>query len=162
MELENFIKEVFTSYRKDEIAFVGLGNPYRTDDGFGIVLCKKLKSLFSSVYIESDNLDEIILNLCNDDKRGLVIFLDTADFEGDIGDVKVISFKDVEDIGKHFHKIPVKLYMKLLMKSKKETYIIAVKPERLDETDEPELSEIVKGKVDYLFESLKNALKIQP
>ena len=156
MELEIFIKKVFTSYKKDEIAFVGLGNPYRTDDGFGIALCKKLKALFSSVYSESDNLDEIILDLCNDDKRGLVIFLDTADFEGEAGDVKIISFNDVEDVGKHFHKIPVKLYMKLLMKSNKESYIIAVKPERVDETDEPGLSEIVKGKVDYLFESLKD------
>lgn len=157
MKLENFIKEVFTSYKKYEIAFIGLGNPYRTDDGFGITLSKKLKALFSNVYSEFDNLDEIILDLCNDNKRGLVIFLDTADFEGDVGYVKVIPFNDVEDVGKHFHKIPVKLYMKLLMKSKKETYIIAVKPERLDETDEPGLSKTVKGKVDYLFESFKDA-----
>jgi hydrogenase maturation protease len=156
MKLENFIKEIFPSYKKDEIAFVGLGNPYRTDDGFGIALSKKLKSLFSSVYSESDNLDEIILDLYNDDKRGLVIFLDTADFGGEAGDVKVIPFNDVEDVGKHFHKIPVKLYMKLLMKSKKETYIIAIKPKRLNETDEPGLSEIVKGKLDYLFESFKD------
>ncbi|MBL7129173.1 MAG: hydrogenase maturation protease [Ignavibacteria bacterium] len=156
MKLEIFIKKVFTSYKKNEITFIGLGNPYRTDDGFGIALSKKLKALFSNVYSESDNLDEVILDLCNNSRRGLVIFLDTADFEGDVGDVKVIPFDEVKDVGKHFHKIPIKLYMKLLMKSKKETYIIAIKPERLDETKEPGLSEIVKGKVDYLFESLKD------
>ena len=156
MKLEIFIKKIFTSYKKDEIAFIGLGNPYRTDDGFGIALCKKLKSHFSNVYFESDNLDEIILDLCNNSRRGLVIFLDTADFEGDDGDVKVISFKDVEDVEKHFHKIPVKLYMKLMMKSKKEVFIIAVKPERLEEVEAPELSEIVKRKVDFIFKSLKD------
>jgi len=158
MDLENFIKKVFTSYQKNEITFIGLGNPYRTDDGFGIALSNKLKSLFSNVYSESDNLDEVILNLCNDDKRGLVVFLDTADFEGETGDIKVIPFDELEDVGKHFHKIPVKLYMKLLMKSKKKAYIIAVKPERLDETEELELTEIVKGKVDFIFKSLKDVL----
>ena len=157
MQFENFLNKVFSSYQKDEITFVGLGNPYRTDDGFGIALSNKLKSLFSNVYTESDNLDEIILDLCNDGKRGLVIFLDTADFEGDAGDVKVIPFNNVEDVGKHFHKIPVKLYMKLLMKSKKGTFIIAVEPERLDETEEPVLTEKVKGKVDLLFKSFKDA-----
>jgi hydrogenase maturation protease len=158
MKFDNFIKEVFTSYKKDEIVFIGLGNPYRTDDGFGIALSKKLKLLFSNVFSESNNLDEIILDLCNDDNRRLVIFLDTADFEGEAGDIKVIPFDEVKDVENHFHKIPVKLYMKLLMKSKKETYIIAVKPERLDETDKQELSEIVKGKVDYLVEFLKDVL----
>jgi len=158
MKLENFIKEVFTSYKNNEIAFIGLGNTYRTDDGFGIALSKKLKLLFSNVYSESYNLDEIILDICSNDKRRLVIFMDTADFEGEAGDVKVILFNDVEDVGKLFHKIPVKLYMKLLMKSNKESYIIAVKPEKLDETDEPELSDIVKGKVDYLVEFLKDVL----
>lgn len=156
MHFKDFLTKVLPSYRKNEITFIGLGNLYRTDDGFGIALSNKLKSIFMNVYTEFDNLDEIILNFCKDSERSLVIFLDTADFEGEAGDIKVIPFDEVEDAIKHFHKIPVKLYMKLLMKSKKETYIIAVKPERLKEVEEPVLSERIKGKVDFIFKSLKD------
>lgn len=159
LDLKKILAETISQYKKEEITFIGLGNPHRSDDGFGIELSKKLKTTFSNSYTEFDNLDEIVLNLCKYNEKGLIIFFDTADFNGNAGDVKVLYFDEVEDTGKHFHKIPVKLYMKLLMNSNKETFVIAIKPDRLDKTNEPDLSETIKEKLDFIIKSISDTLK---
>lgn len=159
LDLKTFLDDKVSKYKKEEITFIGLGNPYRTDDGFGIELSNKLKTIFTNSYTEFDNLDEIVLNLCKHNDNGLIIFFDSADFIGNAGDVRVFHFDEVEDTGKHFHKIPIKLYMKLLMNSNKETYVIAIKPDRLDKTNEPILSDTIKVKLDFLFKSISDILK---
>ncbi len=158
-DLKKILDETISKYKNEEITFIGLGNFYRSDDGFGIELGKKLKAVFQNAFTEFDNLDEIILNLCKNKEKGLIIFFDTADFNGNAGDVKVLHFDEVEDIGKHFHKVPLKLYMKLLMNSNKETFVIAIKPERLDKINEPDLSETIKEKLDFIIKSISDTLK---
>ena len=159
LELRKILAETISKYKNEEITFIGLGNFYRSDDGFGIELSKKLKTTFSNSYTEFDNLDEIVLNLCRHNEKGLIFFFDTADFIGKPGDVKVLHFEEMEDTGKHFHKIPIKLYMKLLMNSNKETFVIAIKPERLDKINEPDLSETIKEKLDFIIKSISDTLK---
>ena len=151
MKLEEFLETKCSHYQKDEITFLGLGNPHRSDDGFGIEFIKRIKDYFPSAYTEFDNKDEVVLNLCKDKTRGILIFVDTADFEGNPGDIKVLSYDDIEDIDKHFHKIPIKLYMKLLKNSNKESYILAIKPESLKEINEPKLSDIVETQLNNLI-----------
>ena len=151
MELKEFLKTKLSNYQKNEITFLGLGNPHRSDDGFGIEFIKRIKDYFPNAYTEFDNKDEVILNLCNDKTGGILIFVDTADFEGNPGDIKVISYDDMEDIGKHFHKIPIKLYMKLLKNSNKESYILAIKPKSLKEVNKPKLSDIVETQLKNLI-----------
>ena len=153
MKLEEFLETKLSHYQKYEITFLGLGNPYRSDDGFGIEFIKRIKYYFPNAYTEFDNKDEVVLNLCNEKTSGILIFVDTADFEGNPGDIKVLSYDNVEDIGKHFHKIPIKLYMKLLKNSNKESWILAIKPKSLKEVNEPKLSDIVETQ-------LKNLIKL--
>ena len=150
MKLEEFLKTKLSDYQKDEITFLGLGNPYRSDDGFGIEFIKRIKDNFPNAYTEFDNVDEVILKLM-DNKKGILIFVDVSDFEGNPGDIKILSYDDVEDIDKHFHKIPIKLYMKLLKNSNKESYIIAIKPKSLKEVNEPKLSDIVETQLKNLI-----------
>lgn len=151
MKLEEFLKTKLSDYQKDEITFLGLGNPYRSDDGFGIEFIKRIKDNFPNAYTEFDNKDEVVLNLCNDSRKEILIFVDVSDFEGNPGDIKILSYDDVEDIGKHFHKIPIKLYMKLLKNSNKESYILAIKPKSLKEVNEPKLSDIVETQLKNLI-----------
>ncbi|MBL7149029.1 MAG: hydrogenase maturation protease [Candidatus Cloacimonetes bacterium] len=150
MKLEEFLETKLSDYQKDEITFLGLGNPYRSDDGFGIEFIKRIKDNFANAYTEFDNVDEVILKLM-DNKKGILIFVDVSDFEGNPGDIKILSYDDVEDIGKHFHKIPIKLYMKLLKNSNKESYILAIKPKSLKEVNEPKLSDIVETQLKNLI-----------
>jgi hydrogenase maturation protease len=151
MKIEEFLETKLSNYQKDEITFLGLGNPHRSDDGFGIEFIKRIKDYFPNAYTEFDNKDEVVLNLCNDKTGGILIFVDVSDFEGNPGDIKVLSYDDMEDIGKHFHKIPIKLYMKLLKNSNKESYILAIKPKSLKEVNKPKLSDIVETQLKNLI-----------
>ncbi|HHE39282.1 MAG TPA: hydrogenase maturation protease [Candidatus Cloacimonetes bacterium] len=155
MNFENFLKDILSKYKKEEITFLGMGNPYRSDDGFGIEFVKKVKSLFQNSFTEFDNKDEVVLELCNNNDKGILIFVDVSDFEGKSGDLKILSYDEIEDIDKHFHKIPIKLYMKLLISSQKESYILAIKPKNLKSVNEPKLSEIVAVKLDEIVTRLK-------
>jgi hydrogenase maturation protease len=154
MKLKEFLETKLSNFQKDEITFLGLGNPHRSDDGFGIEFIKRIKNDFPNAYTEFDNKDEVVLNLCNDKTRGILIFVDVSDLEGNPGDIKILSYDDVEDIGKHFHKIPIKLYMKLLKKSNKESYILAIKPKSLKEVNKPKLSDIVETQLKNLIKSI--------
>ena len=151
MKLKEFLETKLSHYQKDVITFLGLGNPHRSDDGFGIEFIKRIKENFPNAYTEFDNKDEVVLNLCNEKTREILIFVDTADFDGNPGDIKVLSYDDVEDIDKHFHKIPIKLYMKLLKNSKKESYILAIKPKSLKDVNKPKLSGIVETQLKNLI-----------
>ncbi len=156
MEIDSFLKNVFRRYQKKEITFIGLGNPFRSDDGFGLEFIKKIKGKFINSFTEFDNVDEIILNLCNDKSHGLVIFVDSSDFNEKPGIVNVFPYHEIEDIGKHFHKIPIKLYMKLLQKANKHTFLIAIQPESLDEINEPKLSNVVSKSLTRLCIIIKD------
>ena len=151
MKFEDFIKDIFQKYKEEEIYFIGLGNPYRSDDGVGIEFISKIKNYFQNAFTEFDNLTEIVLNLCNNNEKGLVVFVDSSDFRAEAGEVKIAVYDEIEDFGKHFHKIPLKLYMKLLQKAGKQTFLIAIQPESIEEINEPELSSTVKASLNFII-----------
>ncbi len=152
MKLEDFIKDIFQKYKEEEIYFIGLGNPYRSDDGVGIKFISKIKKNFKNAFTEFDNIIEIILNLCNNNENGLVIFVDSSDFQAEAGEIRITVYDEIEDFGKHFHKIPLKLYMKLLQKAGKQTFLIAIQPESIKEINEPKLSKKVNESLNFLIE----------
>ena len=151
MKFEDFIKDIFQKYKEEEIYFIGLGNPYRSDDGVGIEFISKIKNYFQNAFTEFDNLTEIVLDLCNNNEKGLVVFVDSSDFQAEAGEVKIAVYDEIEDFGKHFHKIPLKLYMKLLQKAGKQTFLIAIQPESIKEINEPELSNTVKASLNFMI-----------
>jgi len=137
-------------FKKSDVIFIGFGNPYRSDDGFGIEAVKRLKeSSFPDSITEFDGIDALILDLCADKKSGLIIFLDTSDFGGEPGELRVFSPEQVEDFDQS-HKVPLKLYMNLLKNAGYRTYLIAVQPETLENIQEPRLSEKVDRAIKYL------------
>ena len=151
MKFEDFIKDIFQKYKEEEIYFIGLGNPYRSDDGVGIKFISRIKKHFKNAFTEFDNITEIVLDLCNNNEKGLVIFIDSSDFQAEAGEVKIAVYDEIEDFGKHFHKIPLKLYMKLLQKANKQTFLIAIQPESIKEINEPELSKTVNESLNFLI-----------
>ncbi|NQV19417.1 MAG: hydrogenase maturation protease [Armatimonadetes bacterium] len=151
MKSEDFIKNIFQKYKEDEIYFIGLGNPYRSDDGVGIKFISKIKNHFKNAFTEFDNITEIVMNLCNNNEKGLVIFVDSSDFQAEAGEIRITVYDEIEDFGKHFHKIPLKLYMKLLQNASKQTFLIAIQPESIEEINEPELSNTVKASLNFMI-----------
>ena len=155
MEITNFFKNIFKKYKKDEITFIGLGNPYRSDDGVGIEFINSIRKDFKNSYTEFNNMDEVILNLMKNKNPSLLLFIDCSDFKGKPGEIRITTYDEIEDYGKHFHKIPIKLYMKLLLKENKQTFLIAIQPESLDSINEPKLSDVVSKSLTQLCRIIK-------
>ena len=152
MKFEEFFKHIFQKYKEEEIYFIGLGNPYRSDDGVGIEFVSKIKKQYKNAFTEFDNITEIILDLCDSNCKNLVIFIDSSDLDAEAGEVKIAEFDEIEDFGKHFHKIPLKLYMKLLQKAGKQTFLVAIQPESIAEINKPKLSRKVQASLSFLVE----------
>lgn len=156
-DLQSFFNTIFEKYKIEDCRFFGLGNIYRADDGFGIELIERIKSDYPEISIsEQDDFQEEINRLFTEESSGLCLFFDTSDFDAEPGTVKIFEENDLQDIGKSFHKVPLKLYLNLLRKSGKESYLIAVQPETLTDTFfDPHLS----GPVEESIEKIVNMIR---
>jgi len=76
--------------RPDQMAFVGLGNPYRGDDAAGLILFDRLKNspaLMGARFIRAEANPENHLQEILDGGAGLVVFIDAARFGGRPGEI---------------------------------------------------------------------------
>ena len=76
--------------RPDQIAFVGLGNPYRGDDAAGLILFDRLKNspaLMGAQFIRAEANPENYLQEILDGGAGLVVFIDAARFGARPGEI---------------------------------------------------------------------------
>lgn len=76
--------------RPDQMAFVGLGNPYRGDDAAGLILFDRLKNspaLMGARFIRAEANPENHLQEILDVGAGLVVFIDAARFGGRPGEI---------------------------------------------------------------------------
>ena len=76
--------------RPNQMAFVGLGNPYRGDDAAGLILFDRLKnspSLMGARFIRAEANPENHLQEILDSGAGLVVFIDAARYGGRPGEI---------------------------------------------------------------------------
>lgn len=76
--------------RPDQMALVGLGNPYRGDDAAGLILFDRLKNspaLMGARFIRAEANPENHLQEILDGGAGLVVFIDAARFGGRPGEI---------------------------------------------------------------------------
>jgi len=145
-------------YHKDDLVVIGFGNLYRSDDGFGIGLAETLKQKAGLAAFTETDLDEVVLGLCGETAKKLVLFVDAADFGGKEGEMKMFCTEELQDQEQSSHKIPLKLYMKLLEKSGHKTYLIALQPQNLEEVEEPVMSPKAEKAMKKLLEIMERGL----
>lgn len=106
---------------KEKPIILGFGNADRMDDGVGIELVNFLKKMgYKKAYFE----EEVE---CIPQEENLIIIVDAVDFEGEPGEVRIISLEK-SNLNKSLtnHKINFE-YLKNLFKGKK-IYILAIQP----------------------------------
>ncbi len=159
--LNSFIKDILPKFKRGDIFFFGVGNPYRADDGFGIEIVENLKKIAPENSVtEFDDFDGKLLELTNTISGKLILFFDVSDFSKIPGAISIFKEDDLEEIGKSFHKVPLKLYMRLLRDAGNESYLIAVQPKELKDTFfEPKLSSEVKEAIEFITEIITKHLK---
>ena len=89
MNFEEF-RVTLADRRPGQMAFVGLGNPYRGDDASGLILFDRLKdspSLWGAQFIRAQANPENHLQEILDGGAGLVVFIDAARFGGRPGEI---------------------------------------------------------------------------
>ena len=87
----NAFQNQLKSYTKDQLVFVGLGNPMRGDDGSGLIFLRLLAEsgqYSRSCFIEAGTNPENDLQKIVDFKGKAVIFIDAADFNGTPGEIR--------------------------------------------------------------------------
>lgn len=95
-----------TDRRPDQMAFVGLGNPYRGDDAAGLILFDRLRSspdLAGARFIRAEASPENHLQEILDGGAGLVVFIDAARFGGRPGDIAWIDEDRIDPAGISTH-----------------------------------------------------------
>ncbi|MFO7888987.1 MAG: hydrogenase maturation protease [bacterium] len=118
------------------VALVGLGNPDRADDGFGIELTGRLKENFPDwVYSESErSVEAIVYDLLETGTFDIIIFTDAVHFKGTAGELRIFDINDIDTFASPIstHKVPMSLLMGLIQEQKKSSLLIGVQPVSLD------------------------------
>ena len=113
-------------------AFIGLGNPDRGDDNFGLRLAEILRRIgFPHVFSENDDLTSITLDLRENPSIRTIIFLDAVDI-GDTPGTSVILEHTEFPVLHSSHEVPLGVYAAILVAAKKSVYCLGVQVEHIE------------------------------
>lgn len=147
------LTDELSNYDKERIVFVGLGNPYRGDDGAGIEFIERLKSkkeFRNSQFIIAGRNPENHLETILDYKPQVVVLIDAAHSNIEPGKLKFFNEEDVEQKDFSTHVFSIKMITEYLIKNQKMDFLfIGIQP--LTTNFNEGLSQTVKIKLDEFF-----------
>lgn len=119
---------------------VGMGNPFRKDDGLGVYIINKLMRQCDYPGITFFNAEDIIesyaykISMCENDTVILIDAMDAVDTDVAPGTIIFDSYNNFfEEQGCYStHKLSLKLSCKILEQSGKEIYILGIIPADID------------------------------
>ncbi len=115
---------------------LGLGNPDLADDGAGILIAKRLRSLLEShVYFETEKSIEslVIQNLDNPDIQ-IFCFIDAVDFSEESGSWRFFTYEDLDKfiLPVSTHKVPFQILANLIVENNKTFLLMGIQPKSLE------------------------------
>ena len=147
--MEDLEKELH-SRLKGRVAIVGVGNPLRGDDGAGPHLIERLRAsiLNSELLFNCGEVPENYLGPISRLNPDTIIFIDSADFSPQPGEIKIIEIKDIKEGGLSTHNASLKLSLNYLKESTKaEIFLLGIQPKskELGEGISPEVEKALKN-----------------
>ena len=113
-------------------AFIGLGNPDRGDDNFGLRLAEILRKIgFPHVFSEVDDLATVALDLRENSSIKIIVFLDVVDI-GKASGTPVLLERAKFPVLHSSHEVPLGVYAAILVAAKKSVYCLGVQAEHLE------------------------------
>jgi sulfhydrogenase subunit alpha len=110
------LSSVFEGSRRP--VFVGLGNVDRSDDGLGIIIAQRLKSLGYQKVVAEDEWEKLVFHLAEAGEAP-VVFIDAADFGAEPGEVGVFPLSSVRANHVTTHKALLNFYKQILKEGSK-------------------------------------------
>ena len=130
------MKKIVASKGSGSVAFIGLGNADRADDGFGLDLAGRLKDRWPGLVFSEEEraVEGIVFDLIERSDVEGVVFVDAVNFGGEPGELHLFGSGDAERIEPSFstHKVPITLLMGLLVEKEKEPFLLGVQPGSLE------------------------------
>ncbi|MBI4447661.1 hydrogenase maturation protease [Candidatus Woesearchaeota archaeon] len=112
---------------------IGLGSRIKRDDDIGNLVVEELKKrgLQDFEFLIAGNASENFLGYVKEKNPSRIFFVDAADFEGKLGEVKCFSVEDLSEVSMvTTHSAPLSLFRKFLPKTK--IFVIGIKIKSTD------------------------------
>ena len=150
--------------QRDKIAFVGLGNEYRTDDGAGIAVIRLLKysGIDKSDEVALFEVDRNLLRHLSDIEKfqpSRIIFLDAANLGTEPGKIMVLDEKQIieKKISTHENNLDLAMaYFKIVL-PEHEVLFVGIQFKSLEMSDELTLTEETRRAVEELVRLITDA-----
>jgi hydrogenase 3 maturation protease len=140
-----------------KIAFLGIGNDLRTDDGLGLFIINGIKTKHPDVFLENvGSVPEAFARPLAEFGAERVIMVDAADMRKPVGHVELVTKDRVAGIALSTHSMPLSFLMQYLEdQTGGKTIILGVQPKNImfGEGLTPEIEEVSR-KLIILIDSI--------
>jgi len=109
------IRDLFTPSKKGPLLVITIGNSFRSDDGVGLYIARKINTCKKNVIIlDAGNKPESIIDKVIQTKPGKVIIIDAANFGGMAGEIRLIEKNDIADTSLSTHSFPLNIIARII------------------------------------------------
>ena len=130
MNMSETIEKKLKESLKGKVLILGIGNPLRTDDGFGSLLADRLKDRVAATVIDAKSVPENYINKLIDENPDTIVILDAADFEGEPAEVRIFDPHEATSIN-HIstHNLPINMLVEFIGQNcEAEVLFLALQP----------------------------------
>jgi hydrogenase 3 maturation protease len=117
-----------------KVLILGIGNPFRKDDGFGSILAKSLKDKIKQKVIDVKTTPENYLGSVVKNHPDTILIIDAVDFKEKPGAIRIFSCKDILTSNLFFtHNLSPYLLINFLKESLKANIIfLGIQPKQVN------------------------------
>lgn len=111
------LQSELSQFNKERIVFIGLGNEIRGDDGAGLILTERIRlsqGFGKSHFIYARTNPENYLQKILKHKPDAVIFIDTANWQAEPGEIKFLTNSEIGSSDFSTHAFSIKLIEKYI------------------------------------------------
>jgi hydrogenase 3 maturation protease len=132
IETFGFLQKLRRQVKNRRIVIMGIGNPLRGDDGFGPALVERLTGKTSAHLVNAGDVPEDYLGRIRVLRPELIFLIDSADFDGEPGDLAFLEIDDLANLPLLTHNPGLKpLTLAMREETGADIQILVVQPQDL-------------------------------
>ena len=123
-ELNNFL-----SNQEKKILFVGIGNLFKTDDGVGVYISRKIKNKGNRSSLTVETGIENYIGKINSLTPEILVLIDCVELKSAPGTFKLLELSQIQDLTFNTHNISLRRLSEFF---EMPVFILAIQPENVD------------------------------
>jgi hydrogenase 3 maturation protease len=143
------IKQELSQILLGKVLIVGIGNPLRSDDGFGPALIQRIKDKIKADCLDAGLSPENYIGKIISLKPDTILFIDTVSMNEEVATMKLIEEDQIPEYGFSTHNMsPILMIENIKGRIKTKIFLLGIEPKSLKFGEE--ISEELKQKLTYL------------